>query len=41
MAMSAKGEDLVSACSKLSEKEEDDLRDAVNDSDWIGIKIKH
>ena len=30
MEMSAKGEDLVSACSKFSEKEEDDLRDAVN-----------
>lgn len=39
--MSAKGEDLVSACSKFSEKEEDDLKDAVNDSDCIGIDVKY
>ena len=41
MEMSAKGEDLVSACSKPSEKEEDDLKDAVNDPDCIAIKYKH
>lgn len=41
MEISAKGEDLVSACSKFSEKEEDDLKDAVNDSACIGIKCQY
>lgn len=41
MEMSIKGEDLVSACAEFSEKEEDDLRDAVNDFDCIGIKIQY
>ena len=36
--ISAKGEDLVGACAGISEKEEDDLKDAVNDSDRIGLK---
>ena len=29
----AKGEDLVTACAKFSEKEQDDLKEAVYDSD--------
>ena len=33
--INAKGEDLVTACAEISEKEEDDLKDAVNDSDSI------
>ena len=32
MDISAKGEDLVSACAQTSEKEEDDLKDAVIES---------
>ena len=31
--ISAKGDDLVTACAGVSEKEKNDLRDAVNDSD--------
>ena len=31
--ISAKGDDLVNTCAGVSEKEKNDLRDAVNDSD--------
>lgn len=33
--ISVKGEDLVTACAEISEKEEDDLKDAVNVPDRI------
>ncbi len=36
--ISAKGEDLVTACAKISEKEENDLKDAVSDSDCLSMK---
>lgn len=39
--ISAKGEDLVSACAGVSEKEENDLKDAVNDSDRICLRLQH
>lgn len=39
--ITAKGEDLVNACTKISEKEEDDMEDAVNDSDFIGMKYEY
>lgn len=41
MEIGAKGEDLVSACAQISEKENDDLKDAVNDSAPTGMKQKH
>lgn len=37
----AKGEDLVTACAKISEKEEDDLKDAVNDFHRILLESEH
>lgn len=33
LEISAKGDDLVTTCAGVSEKEKNDLRDAVNDSD--------
>lgn len=37
--ITAKGEDLVTVCAAISEKEEGDIKDAVNDSDRIGINV--
>ena len=37
--ISAKGEDLVTACAKISEKEENELKDAVSDFDRLNTKI--
>ena len=36
----ARGEDLVSACTKISKKEEDDLNSAVKTSDRMDIENK-
>ena len=39
--ISAKGEDLVAACARISEKEEAELKNAVTDSDRLNLKCKH
>lgn len=41
MEISAKGEDLVAACARISEKEGEDLKNAVSESDRIGTKYKN
>ena len=38
---SAKGENLVAACAKISDKEEEELKDAVNDSDRIYLRYQY
>ena len=39
--ISAKGEDLVTACAKISKKEEDELKDAVSGSGYPGTENQH
>lgn len=39
--ISAKGDDLVTTCAGVSEREEDDLRDAVNESVRVSFRYQH
>lgn len=41
MEISAKGEDIVAACARISKKEEEELKNAVSDSDLLSPRYRH